>query len=407
MIRFALNPSQESVVQDAVNFVKYSSEQVFQIAGLPGTGKSVVLNEIQCRLIDEGIIMPSEVLAMAYTGQAAIVMRTKGFPEARTIHSSLYTPETDVKVDKSTNLPVMNTKYNVPVTNVKFSSVPRIPGKSIMFIDEGRMVPLSMKKDIEKYGMKIIVAGDPGQLGPIADDPAYLVDGKIHYLTQLMRQAENSGIVYIANRCTRGLPIHKGFYGNCLVIDRDELNDEMIMAANIIICGKNKTREEMNNRVRKDILHITSDIPTVGDRVICRKNNWKEEMCGISLANGLNGTCVSMPNLAAFDGNVFTMDFLPDLLNVPFMNLTCDYKYYIAPYELKQEIKNNKYSMGNKFDLAYALTTHLAQGSEYSNGIYIEERLGDGSMSNNLNNTGITRFRKAAIYVKEKIKRYW
>lgn len=404
---FILNQSQEHVVQEAINFVKNSSEQVFQIAGLPGTGKSVVLNEIQCRLISQGIIQPSEVLAMAYTGQAAIVMRTKGFPEAKTIHASLYTPETDIKVDKTTNIPVMNTKYNVPVTNVKFSSVPRIPGKSIMFIDEGRMVPLSMKKDIEKYGMKIIVAGDPGQLGPIADDPAYLVDGKIHYLTQLMRQAENSGIVYIANRCTQGLPIHKGFYGNCLVIDRDELNDEMIMASNIIICGKNKTREEMNNRVRKDILHIASDIPTVGDRVICRKNNWKEEINGISLANGLNGSCISMPNMSTFDGNTFTMDFLPDLLNVPFMNLTCDYKYYTAPYELKNEIKNDRFSLGNKFDLAYALTTHLAQGSEYNNGIYIEERLGDGGMSNNLNNTGITRFRKAAIYVKEKVRRYW
>ena len=64
------------------------------------------------------------------------------------------------------------------------------------------------------------------------------------------------------------------------------------------------------------------------------------------------------------------------------------------------------FSIGEKFDLAYALTTHLAQGGEYSNGIYIEERLGDPNVSRNLNNTGVTRFRNGLIYVKPK-RRLW
>ena len=91
---------------------------------MPGTGKSVVLNEIQCRLISQGIIQPSEVLAMAYTGQAAIVMRTKGFPNARSIHSSIYTPEYLVKVENG--MTVMNTAYNAPEINIQMIQVLQI-----------------------------------------------------------------------------------------------------------------------------------------------------------------------------------------------------------------------------------------------------------------------------------------
>lgn len=406
MVNMILNPGQERVAQDAVNFFKYSSDQVFQMCGGPGTGKSLTMNEIKNRLIREKLINESEIVAMAYTGQAAIVMRNKGFPNARSIHSTLYTPTNIAQISRNGNI-LMNTKYNAPVMDIGFVPKPYLEGKKIMFIDEGRMVPLLMKRTIESYGIKIIVAGDPGQLGPIDDEPAYLVDGKIHYLTQIMRQAENSGIVYLANRALAGLPIQKGFYGNALVIDTNDITDEMIKYSDVIICGRNKTRDIYNEKVRRNILKINTDIPIYGERVICRQNNWNIEIGGISLANGLTGTCISMPNMSSFDGNMFTMDFLPDMLNEPFMNLVCDYRYYMAPSELKNEIKNDKYhNYGNKFDLAYALTTHLSQGAEYSCGMYIEEKLGDGRESRNLNNTGITRFRNAAIYVIP-AKKYW
>ena len=195
-----LNEQQEYIVEQGVRFFKYSSEQVFQYAGLPGTGKSVVMMAIAQRLVNENLITWNQILPMAYTGQAAIVMRTKGFPNARSIHSSIYTPEYTVMTQDGK--PVMDTKYNVP--KMHLTMVPKdLRGIKLMLIDEGWMVPRHMKRDIEKYGIKIIVGGDPGQLPPIADSPAYLVDGKIYYLNQIMRQKENSGIVYLANRCVQ------------------------------------------------------------------------------------------------------------------------------------------------------------------------------------------------------------
>lgn len=397
-----LNDQQEFIVQKGVEFYKNSSKQVFQYSGGPGTGKSVVMKAIADRLVSQGFLTYGEILPMAYTGQAAIVMRTKGFPNARSIHSSIYTPEYLVKIENGNT--VMNTTYNAPEMQIQMVPKP-LNGIKLMMIDEGWMVPRRMKHDIEKHGIKIIVGGDAGQLPPIADTPAYLIDGEIYWLTKVMRQAENSGIVYIANRCLQGLPIHTGLYGNALVIEMNDLTDQMIAASHIIICGKNETRQRFNNRVRKDILHIAMDLPTYGERVICRKNNWKMEIDGISLANGLTGTCTSMPRIAEFDGNTFSMDFQPDLCYNQFSDLRCDYKYFIADASMKAKMKNI-YGHGEKFDLAYALTTHLAQGAEYPNGIYIEEQLRDPSISPFLNNTGVTRFRQSMIYVKPS-RRFW
>jgi exodeoxyribonuclease-5 len=400
-----LNDQQEYIVEQGVRFYKYSSEQLFQYDGLPGTGKSVVMMAIADRLVrEEKLLSWREILPMAYTGQAAIVMRTKGFPNARSIHSSIYTPEYMPKtVDGK---PVINTKYNIP--ELQLTMIPKDLSKyKLMLIDEAWMVPRRMKRDIESHGIKIIACGDSGQLPPIADSPAYLVDGKIYHLNQIMRQEEGSGIIYIANRCLQGLPINTGFYGNALVIEMDDLTDDMIANSSIVICGKNATRDTINDRVRHNILHIDSDLPTNGERVICRKNNWGVEIDGISLANGLTGTCISSPRIPSFDGKTFSMDFLPDLCNTPFLDLKCDYQYFMAPAGSKNELKNVPFNTGEKFDLAYSLTTHLAQGAEYSNGIYIEERLKDPSISRFLNNTGVTRFRNAMIYVKPNRHKLW
>ena len=60
---------------------------------------------------------------------------------------------------------------------------------------------------------------------------------------------------------------------------------------------------------------------------------------------------------------------------------------------------------GEFFDYAYALTTHLSQGGEYNNVMYIEEFL-QQQIQKQLNYTGITRAKNKLIYVKKK-KKIW
>ena len=81
-----LNEQQEKIKNEAIEWFLHSSDQIFEISGLAGTGKSVLIAAI----LNELGLSANQVAAMAYTGQASIVMRTKGFPNAKSIHSTLY-----------------------------------------------------------------------------------------------------------------------------------------------------------------------------------------------------------------------------------------------------------------------------------------------------------------------------
>ena len=215
-----LNQCQDSTVKDGVNWFHNSSEQIFEIDGEAGTGKSVVLYEIarQCGL------KPYEILPMAYTGQAAIIMRLKGFPHSRSIHSSLYEVVKEEKPYQNSPFIKMNTTFNTPEYEYTFKPIGvgnLDPNIKLMIIDEGWMVPDSMRDTITKHGVKILVAGDSGQLPPISGNPAFLTGNNIHHLTELMRQAANNPIIYLAHRARHGKPIHCGLYGNRVLVIND------------------------------------------------------------------------------------------------------------------------------------------------------------------------------------------
>ena len=377
----------------------------------PGTGKSVVLHEI----IRRSGLTYNQIAPQSYTGAAACVMRTRGFQTARSIHSWLYelvkVPKKVFSTDNSNPFNKYNTQFNKPEFEYKF--VPREPGTlnpeiKLFIIDEGYMVPDYMKKDILKHGIKVIVAGDANQLPPIGGEPAFLTGDNVMHLTQIMRQAENNPIVYLANRVLENQPIHCGLYGNrALVIEDTDLTNDMILDVGNIICGTNKTRDYFNNKIR-EMLNLDPYCPSLGERIICRNNNWQRTQDNIALANGLAGVISSPVSMNSFAGEALRIDFLPDLLEHPFENLYINYKYLNSNYSDRQAIKESKFQFNNGelFEYAYALTTHLAQGGEYPCGIFYEEFL-RSNIQRQLCYTGITRFKEYMIYVKKSIKKYY
>ena len=395
------NREQEQVIQAGVNFIRNSSKQVFQFAGPPGTGKTQCIHEIVRR---SGINI-TKIAPMAFIGQAAIVMRLRGLLNARTIHSWLYECKEEYVYDEHGNY-VLDPVFNKPIT--KFIYIPRdLANIDLFIIDEGYTVPLYMKKDIESRGKKIIVCGDQDQLPPVDDEPAYLVDDDVMHLTQIMRQEQGSYIIQLSQLVLRGIEPPVGLYGNVLVIDREDITDEMIKNSQVVICGTNKTRDYYNNHIRHDILGRTTTLPTFGERVMCRKNNWNIEVSGINLTNGLTGTVTVPADVYNFDGKTFTISFRSDLLGLDFMNITCNYQYFTAPTRQQKDfIKNSKYAVGEKFEYAYAKTTHLCQGSQYYNGIYISEYL-NKDIQRQLDFTAVTRFMRNMIYVRKPRKKYY
>lgn len=393
-----LNAGQERIKQDAVNWFNNSSEQVFEIEGPAGSGKTYLMFEILKSLG----LKSYEIMPMAYTGQASVVMRSRGFTTSRSIHSSLYEY---VDVYDNSNI---NMAFGIPNKKKVFRPKQFIdPNIRLFFIDEARMVPNYMKKDILKFGIKTIVCGDANQLPPIGDVPGFLTGYGVHRLTELMRQSEYDPIIYIANRILNNQPIHCGQYGNVLVINDTDFTPNMIGFADSIICGTNKTRDTLNSYVRQ-VAGFQGPMPYYGERLICRDNNWNMVQDGIALCNGLNGTIINQPDASGFNGKEFLINFKPDMINNAFYNIPVNYEYFIAPFDEKQDLKKNKreWLSGELFEFAYSITTHLSQGSEYNKGIYIEEFMRP-QIQQQLNYTGVTRFKKALIYIKKTNKYFY
>lgn len=390
------NAGQLSIVRDAINFYRNDSKQVFEFGGYAGTGKSVVLNLIKQEL---GLEF-HEIAAMTYIGQAAIVMRMKGFANAKTGHSWLYTPVMVEKTDSKGRI-IYDPYFHRPVFTMKFIPKDWVGIKAV-FLDEGYSFPERLRKDLEAKNVKIFACGDPGQLPPVKDEPAYLKEfGTYPVLTEIMRQAEGSGIIHLATRARQGLPIEVGNYGDAMVIDYSDLDLNYLYYSDMIVCGKNDHRDMINKLYRKHILGYTDEIPHIGEKVICRKNNWQMDIDGINLTNGLRGTVMNNPDVSRFNGKTFKIDFKPDLIDGVFKELDVDYQYFVGNNDQRKYLKTSPYQEGEKFEFAYATTCHMSQGSQYMNGIYIEDRL-KGGVQNNLNYTGITRFSNKLIYVKQR-----
>ena len=416
------NPVQDRIVQEGIHWFKHESRQIFEIDGPGGTGKSVTL----WRIIEGIGLHPDQILPMAYTGQAAMVMRFKGFTNAKSIHSTLFhfvreevkpTDEDYIQEQKEKDpFHLVDTSLNKKLYRKKFvplnvGDIPRTI--KLMVIDEGYMVPLHMRKHIIKHGIKVLVAGDQGQLPPIGDQPAFLTGEGIHHLTQIMRQEAGNPIIYLAHRARNDQPIHCGIYGNnVMVIEDKDLTNDMVLNIGNVICGTNKTRDSINNNVRKS-LNLPASGPVFGDRVICKQNNWEKILGDIALTNGLTGWISSGVRFGTdkrgkLKKDTLTIDFKPDFYPYAFEGIQINYKYLLADFAERNKIKDYlfcSHDTSELFEFAYALTTHSAQGSEYNSGIYIEEFLRP-DMQNQLIYTGITRFKQNLIYVK-RTRRYY
>ena len=382
-----LTDEQEKVIKEAVNWFRNSSEQTFELSGSAGTGKSLVLHCI----VNELGLSELEIAPAAYTGAAAIVMRRNNFPTACTIHSLLYTYKEIF--NRSTGETIRKFEYKGIGGFVK-----------LVIIDEAGMCDINIRRDLERSHAKIIVAGDINQLPPISGQPAYFQNpSEIHYLTKIMRQNERSAIVTLSQQLLHHRRLYPGNYGDVLVITKTEFYNNLkyfIQEYGIVLCGINRTRDQLNTTIRSDILGYTNPLPNIGERLINRKNLWELQIDnGIALVNGTVGKCLTTVDISKYNNNTFTIDFKPDFTEESFRNLEVDYKYFLADYNTRKTLSASydPSSSAARMEYAYACTTHVAQGSQFNSGIYLQEYFPHNS--HNLHYTGLTRFRQKALYV--------
>lgn len=384
---FELTEQQKHALQKTKLWWKTPYKQVWEISGAAGTGKTTIVYH----LIDEIGLSHDNVLFMAYVGKATLALARKG-NFAQTIHSTIYDIVETSDLDSNGHPILIDGR---PKTHIEFVKKPHLPNHiKLLVVDEAAMVSEKIARDIMSFNIPIIALGDNNQLDPVFGEPFFLKHPDV-ILTEPMRQSLDSPILYLANRAMCGEYIKKGKYGNCYIIDKDMITDDMLIDADTVICGRNITRNKINQYVRYDILKYKNAYPSIGEKLICRQNNWK--LClddNIFLINGMTGFMENI-YLETYNGRSINIDFRPDFMsNESFKNIPIDYKHIISPIESADSKKRTFY---NKFEYAYAISIHLSQGSEWDNVFIFNEAYGTAEYRKKALYTAITRAKKQLI----------
>ncbi len=380
--------------EDAAALVRewffHLSNQIFVLCGYAGTGKTFLINYI---VRDLGLIPGESAVFVAPTGKAASVLVRNGTP-AGTVHSLIYTREEDIEVDE--NGEVISERFLRFVRKEKIE-----PKIRLIVVDETSMVSDEVLRDLLSYGVKCLFCGDPAQLPPVGGSNT-LLSMPCATLTQIVRQEEDNPIVRLAERARAGKYLEFGDYGNGVsVIPRRSLDsakrEELFLAADQIIVGTNKTRTALNREMREYLgISPLAKLPIDGEKLICTLNDWSkplDEKGNFYLVNGMIGKCYRVRE--QLDG-LGQLDFQPDFTEKPVYNLPFDagvftegrylHGYGNKAYLLENEmlVHENNYEMLRqfkvkredtvcRFEFAYAVTCHKAQGSEYDFVVVIDE----------------------------------
>lgn len=358
-----------------------SDKQYFSLSGPAGSGKTTILRYL-VEYIGLGI---DRVACAAYVGKAVTVLN-KHDMNARTIHSLIYVPTVVTDTDEN-GRPLLD-RDGDPITKIKFFKRDELDYPyALIIIDEASMVNDSLRDEILSFGVPVIFVGDCNQLEPIFGKGSVMLYPDFR-LTQIMRQKENDPIIQLSQMAIKNLPYQPGVYGKSRVITELTMDKRLLTDYDVIIVGTNKRRESINGYIRSQLLGLHSIFPIVGERMICRQNNWN-----ISIGDGLfltNGTAGDVMDVYKVKSNkYFTIDFKADASGQTKKNIKVDLQYLKASPDERKLMGMTKY---NKFEYGYAITAHLSQGSQYPRVLFIDEPFGgDPENRCKLRYTAITR----------------
>lgn len=325
-----LTDRQKYVLYQIVKGVREEVLMQTTLGGYAGTGKTTLIKYITK-------FFPNFAVC-AYTGKAANVLRKKDIP-ACTIHSLIYRAVYE---------------YNI---FVGFELVSRGEfGYDGVIVDEASMVPADIYSDLMSFGVPMIYVGDHGQLEPIGSD-FNLMGNPDYKLEEIHRNAGD--IAIYCERLRKGYnPLSFKDSDKVHIKSQKKLTDDDLVNTDQVICAYNKTRVEMNARIRS-ILGF-SGLVNVGERVMCLKNNKK-----LCLFNGMQGIVRDLYE----DGKKKLMDFEFDGTLYPAI--------WYDTKQFGQERPSMDHKLGeqpNPFDYAYTITAHKAQGDEWNRVLAMEQK---------------------------------
>ncbi|HAT4247034.1 TPA: ATP-dependent RecD-like DNA helicase [Clostridium perfringens] len=369
------------------------------ITGGPGTGKTTI---IKC-IIEIFETCGLKVLLGAPTGRAAKRMSESTGKEATTIHRML-------------DMGVFEKEESVFVTNAEEHSLEA----DVVIIDEASMIDITLMNALLKsikVGTRLIIVGDVDQLpsvgaGNVLND--FIESGftKVVRLKEIFRQGKESMIVVNAHKINKGEMPKLNEKGTDFFFIRNDIQEGIL---NTIIDLINTRLPKFNSNwdklksiqvlvpMKKGVLGVTnlnekiqnvlnpkapykkekefrSMIFREGDKVMQIKNNYSLKWTRIAGKGEHEG-------LGVFNGDMGFIENI-DLEGKKLSIIFDDERKVIYDFMYLDEL-----------DLAYAITIHKSQGSEFPV-VIIPAYMGAPLLMNrNLLYTGITRAKEMVVVV--------
>ncbi|WP_404934801.1 ATP-dependent RecD-like DNA helicase [Nitratireductor sp. L15S-10] len=345
------SPQQDAALNAVASWLKAGQSQVFRLFGYAGTGKTTL-----ARYFAEHV--DGDVQFAAFTGKAAQVLRSRGASNARTIHSLIYRPRGEEEVEdeltgRTSISPTFSLNRQSPIAKA-----------AMVIIDECSMVDEALGRDLMSFGTPILVLGDPGQLPPISGGGFFTEHEPDHLLTEIHRQARDNPIIQLALDVREGREISHGNYGAAKVISKAEVDQDLVLSADQVLVGTNRTRRRYNQRLR-ELKGFDADYPQAGDKLVCLRNDPAKGLLNGSLWKVMTSSRETVkPGINLL---VSPEEDDPDrgVAKIKLLKAAFEDPEAEIPWQTKKRFDD--------FDYGYALTVHKAQGSQWDEVVLFDE----------------------------------
>lgn len=388
-----------------------TAHRLVGVTGQAGTGKTTIMRQVYDAFKQAG----HDIALAAPTGKAAKrIAEATGIP-ATTIHRLLeftHPGDPDPNTGKVTGVSVPRRNPQSPLE------------QSVILVDEASMINKQLWRDLMDAlpaGAVVRCFGDVNQLPPIESDYSdktpspfqnLLKQFKSVTLTHIYRQGEGSGIVKNGHRILNGMmPVQWDDFKmlwtqpvgvmspvgrlETLVkesgIDFNSLDNQIITPINKSWIGQYELNIKLQQLIQKEKMFDAIMLPrprwerektcmlVPGDKIMWLKNDYQLE-----IYNGETGLVLDLTN------DVINIDFGDRIVGIPPW-----IEYPTADGDTKG------YDPREQIDLAYAVTTHKSQGSEYLNSVYVLDRSSYSMHHRNNFYTAVTRARKTAYVISD------
>ena len=414
---------QEKAINALSSFLlNRNNDGAFILRGYAGTGKTSLIGAL-VKMMDE---LGQKVILLAPTGRAAKVFSAYSGHSAFTIHKKIYRQRSFS--NETDNFSINDNLSAHTLFIVDEASMISNDGISGTMFGTGRLLDDLVQFVYSGTGCRLLLMGDTAQLPPVgeAEGPALSAEAIKSYglvveeltLTQVVRQEENSGILWNATQlrhiitsddpCVSLPKVKLTGFSDIEAVAGAELIDTINtcyarngMEETIMICRSNKRANLYNNGIRNAILYREEEL-SAGDILMVAKNNyfWTEKIKEIDfIANGdiavvrrvrhtkaLYGFRFAEVLLTLPDYNDFELEAtllldtlhsespaLPKALNDQlFYAILEDYADIPHKRERMKRMKADPFYNALQVKYAYAITCHKAQGGQWKN-VFIDQ----------------------------------